>query len=179
MGLLTASMGAASAAVALILAADGIAAPALPGGLWWLAGLAVLFFLTEGFTVHVRVRRGAHGVNVSEFPMVFGLLGFDPVTVILVRALAGGAGLVAVRGQRGTKLAFNVALLAVQASVGVLVFHAVTPHVLGISAEGVGLRTVLAAYLAMIAADVVAAVLVTAVIAMHDDPGEWRRLPAA
>ncbi|WP_433732149.1 putative bifunctional diguanylate cyclase/phosphodiesterase [Actinoplanes sp. CA-051413] len=178
-GLLTASMGAASAAVALVLAADGIAAPALPGGLWWLAGLAVLFFLTEGFTVHVRVRRGAHGINVSEFPMVFGLLGFDPVTVILVRALAGGAGLVAVRGQRGTKLAFNVALLAVQASVGVLVFHAVTPHVLGISAEGVGLRTVLAAYLAMIAADVVAAVLVTAVIAMHDDPGEWRRLPAA
>ena len=178
-GLLTLGMGAASAAVVLAFATDGITEPALPGGLWWLAGLAVLFFLTEGFTVHVRVRRGAHGVNVSEFPMVFGLLGFDPVTVILVRALGGGAGLIAVRGQRGTKLAFNVALLAVQASVGVLVFHAVTPHVLGFPGDGVGLRTLLATYLAMIAADVVAAVLLTAVIALHDDPGEWRRLPAA
>jgi hypothetical protein len=38
------------------------------------------------------------------------------------------------------------------------------------SADGVGLRTVIAAYLAMIAADVVAAVLLTAVIAVHDDP---------
>ena len=178
-GLLTVSMGAASAAVALSFALGGVVVPALPGGLWWPAGLVVLFFLTEGFTVHVRVRRGAHGVNVSEFPMVFGLLAFDPVTVILVRALAGGAGLVVIRGHRGAKLAFNVALLAVQASVGVLVFHAVTSHVLGITAEGVGLRTVFAAYLAMVAADVVAAVLLTAVIAVHDDPGEWRRLPAA
>jgi len=90
-GLLTLSMGVASAAVALAFAADGVSAPVLPGGLWWLAGLAALFFLTEGLTLHVRVRRGAHGVNVSEFPMVFGLLAFDPVSVILVRALAGGA----------------------------------------------------------------------------------------
>jgi diguanylate cyclase (GGDEF)-like protein len=178
-GLLTLSMGAASAAVTLSFAAEGIAAPALPGGLWWLAGLAVLFFGAEGFTVHVRVRRGAHGVNVSEFPMVFGLLGFDPVTVILVRALAGGAGLVAIRGQRGAKLAFNVALLAVQASVGVLVFQVVAPHALGVTAQGLEPRTWLATYLAMIVADVVAAVLLTAVIAVHDDPGEWRRLPAA
>jgi diguanylate cyclase (GGDEF)-like protein len=178
-GLLTVSMGAASAAVALSLAGAGGPAPAVPGRLWWLAALAGLFFLTEGFTVHVRVRRGAHGINVSEFPMVFGLLAFDPVTVILVRALGGGAGLVTVRGQRGAKLAFNVALLAVQAGVAVLVFHAVTTHVPGLTADGLGPRTVLATYLAMIAADVVAAVLLTAVIAVHDDPGEWRRLPAA
>ncbi|RSM40666.1 GGDEF-domain containing protein [Actinoplanes sp. ATCC 53533] len=178
-GLLTVGMGAVSAAVALSFALGGVVVPAMPGGLWWAAGLVVLFFLTEGFTVHVRVRRGAHGINVSEFPMVFGLLCFDPVTVILVRALAGGAGLVAIRGHRGAKLAFNVALLAVQASVGVLVFHAVTPHVLGITIDGVGLRTLFATYLAMVAADVVAAVLLTAVIAVHDDPGEWRRLPAA
>ena len=177
--LLTLSMAAAAGGVALTFGGDGLTAPTLPGGLWWLAGLTGLFFLTEGFTVHVRVRRGAHGVNVSEFPMVFGLLAFDPVSVILVRALAGGAGLVAVRGQRGTKLAFNVALLAVQAGVGVLVFRAVAPHPLTGLAEGLEPRAWLATYLAMVAADVVAAVLLTAVIAVHDDPGEWRRLPAA
>ena len=178
-GLLTLSMGAASAAVTVGFAVGADTAPALLGGVWWLAALVGLFFLTEGFTVHVRVRRGAHGINVSEFPMVFGLLAFEPVTVILVRALAGGAGLVTVRGQRGAKLAFNVALLAVQASVGVLVFRTLAPDGLGITAYGLSPRTWLATYLAVIAADVVAAVLVTAVIAVHDDPGEWRRLPAA
>jgi diguanylate cyclase (GGDEF)-like protein len=177
-GLLTTTMGAASAAVVLGFG-HGVTAPALTGGWWWLAALAVLFFLTEGFTVHVRVRRGAHGVNVSEFPMVFGLLGFDPVTVILVRAVAGGAGLYAVRGQRGTKLAFNIALLAVQASIAALVFSAVAPHEGGLTVAGLEPRTWLATYLAVIAADVAAAVLLTAVIAVHDDPGEWRRLPAA
>ena len=66
--------------------------------------------------MHVRVRRGAHAINLSEFPMVLGLLAFDPVTVILARALGGGAGLFVLRRQRGAKLAFNVALLAAQAS---------------------------------------------------------------
>jgi diguanylate cyclase (GGDEF)-like protein len=178
-GLLTLGMGLSAAAVALGFAARGGPPSDPPGRMWWIAALVVVFFLTEGFTVHVRVRRGAHGVNVSEFPMVFGLLAFDPVTVILVRALAGGAGLRAVRGQRGSKLAFNVALLAVQAAVGVLVFRAVAPAGLGITAYGLAPRTWLATYLAVIAADVVAAVLLTAVIAAHDDPGEWRRLPAA
>ena len=178
-GLLTAVMGATCVAVALAHLDEGHGTPALPGGLWWLAGLAGLFLLTEGFTVHIRVRRGAHGVNVSEFPMVFGLFGFDPVTVIVVRALAGGVGLFAVRRQRGLKLAFNVALLATQASVGLLVFHAIAPHVHASTANGLTARDWLAGYAAMIAADVVAAVLLTAAIAVHDDPGEWRRLPAA
>jgi diguanylate cyclase (GGDEF)-like protein len=37
----------------------------------------------------------------------------------------------------------------------------------------------LATYAAMLLADLVAAVLVTAAISLHDDPSEWRRLPAA
>ncbi|WP_067501625.1 bifunctional diguanylate cyclase/phosphodiesterase [Actinoplanes sp. TFC3] len=177
--LLTGGMVATSAVVALSFAADGVTAPALPGGVWWLAGLAMLFYFTEGFVVHLRVRRGAHGVNVSELPMVFGLLAFHPVLVIVVRTISGAAGMFVQRGQRGMKLAFNVGLLAVQAAIGVLVFHLIAPGALGTSDSFVGLRAWIAAYLAMGAADVTAAVLVTAVIAMHDDPGEWRRLPSA
>src|SRR4029453_18852237 len=97
-------------------------------GGWWLIGLALLFAVTEGFTVHIRVRRGAHAIGLSELPMVLGLLAFSPTAVIIVRALAGGLGLILLRRQRGGKLAFNVALLAVQASVAVLVFHVVAPH---------------------------------------------------
>jgi len=178
-GLLTATMGAASAGVALSYARDGVGTSALPGGGWWLAVLAALFALTEGFTVYIRVRRGAHGINLSEFPMVLGVLAFSPFLVIAMRALAGGLGLFALRRQRGAKLAFNVALLATQASVAVLVFHAVAPQALGTGADGLGLRDWLAVYAALLAADVVAAVLLTVVIAVHDDPGEWRRLPAA
>jgi diguanylate cyclase (GGDEF)-like protein len=111
--------------------------------------------------------------------MVLGLLAFDPFLVIVLRALAGGLGLFALRRQRGAKLAFNVALMAAQASVGVLVFHAVAPHALGTTLEGLHPHDWLAAYAAMLSADVVAVVLLTAVIAVHDDPGEWRRLPAA
>ena len=37
----------------------------------------------------------------------------------------------------------------------------------------------LAAYAAMTAADLLAIVLVTAVISLHDDPSEWLRLPSA
>ena len=175
-GALTAVMAVAAAAVTAVLARGGVTAPILPGGAWWLLVLSALFAVTEGFTVYLRVRRGAHAINLSEFPMVLGLLAFDPVTVIVTRALAGGLGLRLLRRQRGAKLAFNVALLAVQAAVAVLVFAVVAPHAV---ADGLDLRSWLGAYAAMVIADVVAAVLLTAVIALHDDPGEWRRLPAA
>jgi diguanylate cyclase (GGDEF)-like protein len=167
-------MATASAGAALSFAGDG-GPSELPGGAWWLAGLALCFVLTEGFTMHLRVRRGAHAVNLSEFPMVLGVLAFDPIAVIVIRAVAGGVGLFALRRQRGTKLAFNVALLATQASVGVLVFHALASHAV---ADGLDVRDWLATYAAMLSADVVAAVLLSAVIAVHDDPGEWRRLGA-
>jgi diguanylate cyclase (GGDEF)-like protein len=178
-GLLTGLMGAAAAGVAGTFVPDGAAWSVLPGGGWSLIALALLFALTEGFTVHIRVRRGAHAIGLSEFPMVLGLLAFSPAAVIIVRALAGGLGLILLRRQRGGKLAFNVALLAVQASVAVLIFHVVAPHALGATADGLDLRAWLATYAGMLTADLVAAVLLTAVIAMHDDPGEWRRLPAA
>jgi diguanylate cyclase (GGDEF)-like protein len=176
--LLTTAMTVASAGAAASFVAPEPGFTALRGGPWWLAALAVCFALTEGFTLHLRVRRGAHGMTVSEFPMVLGVLAFDPIAVIVVRAVAGGAGLFALRRQRGPKLAFNAALLAVQASVAVLVFHAVAPHALGATAGGLDRRDWLAAYLAMLTSDAVAAVLLTAVIALHDDPGEWRNLPA-
>ncbi|HET6534019.1 MAG TPA: bifunctional diguanylate cyclase/phosphodiesterase [Actinoplanes sp.] len=178
-GLLTGLTGVAAAGVVVSFAGDRYPASALPGGAWWLAALALLFALTEGFTVYIRVRRGAHAINLSEFPMVLGLLVFHPALVIVARALAGGAGLMLLRRQRGGKLAFNVALLAVQAAVAVQVFHLITPHALGSTPDGLDAREWLATYAAMVAADVTAAVLLTAVIALHDDPGEWRRLPAA
>ncbi len=178
-GVLTGATALASAAVTLTYSHHALDPPALPGGFWWVVVLAVLFALTEGFAVYVRVRRSAHAISLSEFPMVLGLLAVTPFAVIVLRAGAGALGLFALRRQRGAKLAFNTALLAAQAAIAVLVFQAIAPNSLGATLDGLNPREWLATYAAVLSSDVVAAVLLTAVIAIHDDPGEWRRLPAA
>jgi diguanylate cyclase (GGDEF)-like protein len=167
-------MGAATAGVSGALARDGVQLPPRAGYVGWLAAMVLLFGVTEGFAVHVRVRRGAHAIGLSEIPMVLGLITVDPVLVIAARVVGGGAGLLTLRRQRGTKLAFNLALIGVQTSVAAAVFHLCGARLLH-----VGWRESLASYAATLTADVVAVVLVTAAIALHDDPGEWRRLPAA
>jgi diguanylate cyclase (GGDEF)-like protein len=136
--------------------------------------LGAMFVVTEGFVVHLRVRRGGHAVSLSEIPLVLGVLGTVPLLLVLARVIGGGIGLAALRRQRGVKLLFNIALIAVQATVVPLAYRLVAG-----SGVGVGPRAWLGAYAAMIVADVVSVFLVTAAISLHDDPGEWRRLPAA
>jgi diguanylate cyclase (GGDEF)-like protein len=134
--------------------------------------LLAMSVATEGMAIHVRVRRGGHAVSLSEIPVVLGLIFTDPLVLLVSRVVGGAAGLIVFRRQRGIKLAFNVAMLGLHTTVGAAVFYAVagTPATLGP-------REWLAAYLAMIAVEVLASTLITAAIAFHDDPSEWRRLP--
>jgi diguanylate cyclase (GGDEF)-like protein len=138
------------------------------------ATLTALFAVTEGFAIHLRVRRGGHAMSLSEVPMVLGMLAIHPTLLLVSRLVGGGLGLLALRRQRGMKLMFNLALIGVQATIPPLVFHALTgqPAVLGP-------KEWFAAYAAMLLSDASAAVLVTAAIALHDDPGEWRRVTRA
>ncbi|MCW2506822.1 MAG: hypothetical protein JWO79_5106 [Actinomycetia bacterium] len=136
--------------------------------------LFLLFAATEGFVIHLRVRRGGHAVSLSEIPLVLGLLGTDPVLFLLTRIVAGAIGLALFRRQRGVKLLFNVALLGITSLVAIFLFH----QIAGPSTE-LGPRQWIAAYTAMFVTDVLAVVLVTAAIAFHDDRGEWKRLRAA
>jgi diguanylate cyclase (GGDEF)-like protein len=140
----------------------------------WTASLIGLFAATEGFVIYLRVRRGAHAVSLADVPMILGLLAVNPFLVVGARLVGSSAGLFLIRRQRGTKLAFNVALVGVQATVAASVFD-----LIGASPGVPGPREWLAAYTASLLADVVAVVAVTAVIALHDDPQEWRRLPEA
>ena len=145
-------------------------------GTWtWLPVLVVMFCLTEGFAIHVRVRRGGHAMSITEVPMVIALAVVNPLLVVVARTVGGTAGLTILRGQRGQKLAFNVALIGLQATVAIAVFGALAGPDGGLA----GPRQWLAAYAAMVAADLLAIVLVTAVISLHDDPSEWLRLPSA
>jgi diguanylate cyclase (GGDEF)-like protein len=135
--------------------------------------LTPLAAATERFVIHVRVRRGAHAVSLSEIPLVIGLLVTSPLVLLVARVVGAATVLLFSRRQRGTKLALNVALLGIQATAGSAVFG-----MLADGSEAPGPRQWLAAYAAMIAADVVMSIIVTAAIALHDDPAEWRRLPA-
>jgi diguanylate cyclase (GGDEF)-like protein len=139
-----------------------------------LAVLLVAFALTEGFAVHVRVRRGGHAMSLSEIPMVLGLLSMDPTLLLGVRLVGGIIGLAGLRGQRGIKLGFNVALLGAQTTVAAELLRAMSGPV-----PPSGPRAWLFVLIVMLLSDLFAAVLVTAVIALHDDPGEWKRLAGA
>ncbi|HLL69513.1 MAG TPA: GGDEF domain-containing protein [Micromonosporaceae bacterium] len=137
--------------------------------------LGIAFTATEGFVIYVRVRRGGHAIGLSEIPMVLGLLLLDPSALFICRMVGAVVGLIVVRRQRGTKLAFNLALTGAQATTAAAIFFMIG----GAPGGHFGPRQWIAAYIAMMATDALAAILVTAVICLHDDPGEWRRLPAA
>jgi diguanylate cyclase (GGDEF)-like protein len=170
----------AALTVGMAAAAGLVQVTMLPAYRWsyghvvWVAVLAAMSTVTEGFAIHVRVRRGGHAVSLSEIPVVIGLLVTGPLALLGARVLGGAAGLVLFRRQRRVKLAFNVALLGVQATTGAVVFGALA----GDTAT-LGARQWLAAYAAMVAAEVLAGGLITAAIALHDDPREWRRLATA
>jgi diguanylate cyclase (GGDEF)-like protein len=139
-----------------------------------LAVVALLFAAAEKFVVTFPVRRGAHTISLSEIPLVLGLATIAPPLLVAVRMVGGLVGLTAFRRQRGSKLAFNMALYGVQAAAAGAVFHLVAR-----SSDPLGPTGWIAAYAATFATDVISIVLISAVIALHDDSGEWRRLLTA
>ena len=141
-----------------------------------LPALAVMaiFFISEGFAIHLRVRRGGHAMSVSEIPVVLGILTVAPAVLLVARLVGGTVGLFVLRRQRGLKLAFNVALIGLQATVTALIFAGLA----GRPAD-LGPREWIAMYVAVFVSDALAAAMITVVIAMHDDPGELRRLTRA
>jgi diguanylate cyclase (GGDEF)-like protein len=144
------------------------------GDIAGLITVAVLFAGADRFVVTFPVRRGAHTLSLSEVPLVLGLVMLSPVLLVLVRLAGGLVGLLAFRRQRGSKLAFNLALYAAQVTVAAGVFHLVTG-----SADPLGPIGWLAAFAATLVADLLSIVAISAVIAIHDDSQEWRRLLSA
>src|SRR3712207_9364843 len=114
-------------------------------------------------------------MSITEIPMVIALATLNPLLVVLARTIGGTAGLALLRRQRGQKLAFNVALISMQATVAIAVFGAMAGPDGGLS----GPRDWLAAYAAMEAGDPIGNILVTAGSSLHDDPTDWLRLPSA
>ena len=103
-----------SALLALVGVAAVLAAPPLsrhtalaePVGV---VVVLLLFLSTEGAQLHVQVRRHAHSVSLSGFPLVIGLFIIDPLLLLAARLLAGTA-VFLLRRLPPPKLAFNLAL---------------------------------------------------------------------
>ena len=139
---------------------------------WW--GLALVFYLTEAYVVHVHFRREAHTISFNEVGLVLGLYALSPASLLLAQLVGAAVALVFVRRQRAAKLVFNLAQLALTTSVAVLVFHAAV-H----SGHPFGTAGWIGVLLATIAASLVGILLVTVAIALAQGEPTIRKLPVA
>jgi diguanylate cyclase (GGDEF)-like protein len=170
------------------LTASLVAAAAAVQAAWWdggpfaldtrcaaaLAVVTVLFAFAEKLVITFPVRRGSHTLSLSEIPLVLGLALIHPPLLLAARLAGGLAGLTLFRGQRGSKLGFNLALYAAEVTVATAVFRLLVG-----GADPLTPRGWVATYAATFVTDIMSIVLVTAVIAVHDDSREWRRLLSA
>ena len=138
------------------------------------AALAVLFALGERFVVTIPVRRGSHMLSLSEIPLVLGLVLLPPPLLAVARLAGGLTGLTVFRRQRGGKLAFNLALYLTQVTVAEAALRLLAGRADPLSPIGWA-----GTFAGTFAADLVSIVAISAVIAMHDDRAEWRRLLSA
>jgi diguanylate cyclase (GGDEF)-like protein len=133
---------------------------------WW--ALAVLAGVCEIVILHVQVRREAHGLSMSEIAFVIGLFFATPTDFLIGRVLGTLVVFILWRRQAPTKVFFNAALFVVESTLGLLIFHLVRGDT-----AAIGPLAWLAAVLATVVPSLVAAIAVTAVIALVD--GEVRR----
>ncbi|MEJ5867521.1 EAL domain-containing protein [Pseudokineococcus sp. 5B2Z-1] len=153
-------MALAAAALTLpsLLADPAAAAPSFA----WLAVVAV-FALCEGLVVYLPANRNSHTFSLREIPAVLGLAFLPPEQYVTAYLAGSLVTLVIWSRQRGLKLAFNVALFAFEASIGLLAYHLV----LG-GAAATDLRGWLAALVAVLLTDLISAAAVAAAISLAE-----------
>ncbi len=79
------------------------------------------FFAVEATALHIEVRRQTHSLSLAGFPLLLGILALNPVALVTARLLGGGLALAVVRRRSGLKLAWNLALFAVETGVAVAI----------------------------------------------------------
>ncbi|SDR72664.1 Signal transduction histidine kinase [Nocardioides scoriae] len=157
-------------AAAMAVAALLIAAPAMvddPGaavpGLRW-AALVPLFALAEVVVIHLPTQRNAHGHTLREIPAVLGLTFLVPQQYVTAYVVGAVLALVVAARMGGVKLAFNAAMFALEAALGVLTYHAILQG--GDPLSWTGWVAVL---VAVLATDLISAAAVTAAISLTEN----------
>jgi signal transduction histidine kinase len=129
---------------------------------WWVMVLA--FALAEGFVVHLGFARHAHSFSLVEIPLVVGLVYTSPLALVLSQTLGVTAVLTLLRGQKSTRVAFNLGQRSLTTVLAVFGFHAV------IQIGGSGWPVVWGAgFASMILADLLAGILINLAISLSED----------
>ncbi|MDX6301032.1 MAG: hypothetical protein QOF53_2246 [Nocardioidaceae bacterium] len=151
-------------AVAVLVGSHEVAGDtwaAVPTLTWW--ALLPAFVLAEIVVIHVPARRSSHSHTFREFPAIVGLTLLPAPQYLTAYVLGGALALVMWSRLRGVKLAFNVAMFAVEAVLGAEVYHLV----LG-GTDPLAPRAWAAALAAVVLTDLVSAAAVTAAISFTD-----------
>jgi diguanylate cyclase (GGDEF)-like protein len=122
--LLTASVAAVAVALFVVVVTPLPGAPTaltLPWVLW-----AAAFVVAEALVVHVQWQREAHTFSMGDLVLGAGLLLANPRDLVIAQVAGFAVTLVVFRRQRGVKLAFNLAISALGASIATSVFAALT-----------------------------------------------------
>jgi signal transduction histidine kinase/CheY-like chemotaxis protein len=162
---------AGAAAGLMVLVAGEPALAGTPVQLHWWA-LAPMFYLAELLVIHVPFRREACTLTLSEIPLVLGLFLAAPEDLVVGRVVGAVIALaIATRSrQRPAKLAFNVALYALETAGAVAIFRALAPA----SADGLTTGACLAAVAAVLVPVATGALLVGTAIGISEGRPEPR-----
>ncbi len=160
---LIAAMAATALALTVLHVRDLPALGPTPRPSWWL--LALAFAVAELCVVHVEFRRNVHIFSLSEVPLAFGLIFADPSAMLLGVLLGPIVVLVVNRGQSPVKVAFNVALFCLGASLAITILHLLVP-----ARDAVDPAVWGAVLVATLANAVLGALLVCAVIRLSGQP---------
>jgi signal transduction histidine kinase len=128
---------------------------------WW--ALAAAFYVAEVWVVHIQFRREAYSFSLSEIPLVMGLFFVSPEGLVLAQLVGAAAALIVHRRQSPLKLVFNLGHFCLEATLAVIVFHAV-----GGTADPIGPAGWIGAFLATVVVTLVGAITITAAISLAE-----------
>ena len=135
--ILAIAVGMVAAGIPLHVLATSLERPVSPLHVpWW--GLAIAFAVTEGFVVHLHVRRDAHTVSLSEIPFMLGMAASGAGSLVVGRLLGSGLALGVQRRQPFFKLAFNLSLFYLETVVSVVIYRAALDGRSPVSVAGLG-----------------------------------------
>jgi signal transduction histidine kinase len=157
-------LAAAMATLAALLTAPGLVhepAAAVPD-LRWLA-LLPLFALAEVVVIHLPTQRNAHGHTLREIPAVLGLTFLAPQQYVTAYVVGAVLALVVAARMWGVKLAFNAAMFALEAALGVFTYQAILQ-----GGDPLSLTGWLAVLVAVLVTDLMSAGAVTAAISLTE-----------
>ena len=80
--------------------------------------LALVFYLTETYVVHLQFRKQAHTLSASEIGLTLGLFFVSPVGLLAAQLVGAGVAIIVNRRQKPIKVWFNLAELSLSSGLG-------------------------------------------------------------